>query len=41
MHIVGKILSNNRGAEKILEACKWFFEGISGDNELLSFIKIL
>ena len=39
IQLLGKIVSNHSVPEKIFEASKWFFEGHSGDNELLSFIQ--
>ena len=37
--IITKVLSNAQEYDKILNACKWFYEGHVGDNELLSFVQ--
>ncbi|MCF8356901.1 MAG: hypothetical protein K9H48_20855 [Melioribacteraceae bacterium] len=39
VQLIGKLLSGLPKTQKILEASKWFFEGMSGNNELLSFIQ--
>ena len=39
VQLIGKLLSGQPKTQKILEASKWFFEGMSGNNELLSFIQ--